>query len=171
MFQPQAYIDFEVYEDGVNLLGVAKATPPSIEYLTESFTGAGFGGEIEAVLIGMVKSMTLGLQFRSVTDAAINLLAPRKHQLELWVAEQYWDNVQTDVDVQADKYVFVVLPKKTDPGEVAPATVPSVSGDYAVYRYEAYKDGKELWVIDPFNYICRIGGVDYMDKVRKALGK
>ena len=26
--QPEAYIDFEVYEDSVNLVGVAKVTPP-----------------------------------------------------------------------------------------------------------------------------------------------
>ncbi len=30
--QPQAYLEFEVYEDNINLLGVAKATLPDITY-------------------------------------------------------------------------------------------------------------------------------------------
>lgn len=52
--QPEAYIDFEVYEDSVNLVGVAKVTPPDVEFLTASLTGAGITGTVEAVLIGMV---------------------------------------------------------------------------------------------------------------------
>ena len=33
MIQPQAYLEFEVYEDNINLLGIAKATLPEIAYL------------------------------------------------------------------------------------------------------------------------------------------
>ena len=57
--QPQAYLEFEVYEDNINLLGVAKATLPDITYLSQDMTGAGFGGTIEAVLIGMMEKMML----------------------------------------------------------------------------------------------------------------
>ena len=169
--QPEAYIDFEVYEDSVNLIGVANITPPDINYLTQTITGAGIGGNVEAVLVGMVDAMTLGMNFRSVTGAAVSLSTPTKHQLDLRVAEQYWNTVDAAKEVWADKYVMVVVPKSTSPGQIAPASASAASGQYTVYRYEAYKDGQELWVIDPFNQICRINGVDYMEPVRKALGK
>lgn len=171
MHQPEAYIDFEVYEGAVNFCGISKATLPDIAFLTQTITGAGIAGNIEAVLIGMVEAMTLGLNFRSVTDAATRLMTPEKHQLELRVAEQYWDTVNGKKNVQADKYVMVVIPKSTKPGTVAPASAADTSGEYSVYRYAAYKDGKTLWEIDPFNYICEIDGVDYMADVRRALGK
>lgn len=169
--QPEAYIDFEVYEDSVNLVGVAKVTPPDIEFLTASITGAGITGTIEAVLIGMVNTMTTTLNFRSVTDAATKLMSPKKHQLDLRVAEQYWDTVGVGKEVWADKYVLVVVPKKTSIGEIAPASAANVSGEYTTYYYAGYKDGEKLWEIDPFNQVCIVDGVDYLADVRKALGK
>ena len=88
MIQPQAYLEFEVYEDNINLLGIAKATLPEIAYLSQDMTGAGFSGTIEAVLIGMMEKMTLKLDFRSCTDAAVQLMSPKKHHIDLRVAEQ-----------------------------------------------------------------------------------
>ncbi len=169
--QPEAYIDFEVYEDSVNLLGIANITPPDITFLTQTITGAGISGNVEAVLVGMTDAMTLQMSFRSVTDAAVRLTSPKKHTLDLRVAEQYWNTTSAAKEVQADKYVMVVVPKTTSPGQIAPASQASASGQYSVYRYEAYKDGKQLWKIDPFNQICNIGGTDYMQPIRKALGK
>lgn len=45
------------------------------------------------------------------------------------------------------------------------------SGEYAVYYYAAYRDGRQLWEIDKRNMKCVIDGVDYMADARKALGK
>lgn len=171
MKQPEAYIDFEVYEDANTLLGVAKATLPDISFLTQSITGAGITGNVEAVLIGMVDAMTLTLNFRSATDAAVKLSAPKKHSIDLRVAEQFWDTVKVEKEIQADKYLMVVVPKKTSPGTVAPASAVDASGEYSVYSYKAVKDGKTLWNIDPFNQVCIFDGTDYLADVRKALGK
>ena len=64
-----------------------------------------------------------------------------------------------------------VIPKNFTPGDVVPATTSNANGEYSVYYYAAYKDGKQLWEIDQFSYICKIGGTDYMADIRKALGK
>ena len=66
---------------------------------------------------------------------------------------------------------LIVIPKNFNPGNVAPASAADANGEYSVYYYAGFKDGKKLWEIDPFNYICNIGGKDYMAAVRKALGK
>ena len=89
MNRPQAYISFEVYEDGIDLLGIAKATLPDISYLTSTITGAGMMGNIETPLAGMIDVMTLNLQFLSVTGAASKLLVPKKHHIDLRAVEQY----------------------------------------------------------------------------------
>jgi len=169
--QPEAYIDFEVYEGKKNFIGVASAVLPNINFLTQQITGAGISGNIEAVLIGMVDAMALTLNFRSATDAAVSLMSPKKHTVELRVAEQYWDTVNQEKHVFADKYVMTVIPKNFNPGNVAPASAADVSGEYSTYYYAGFRDGQKLWEIDPFNYICIIDGVDYMADVRKALGK
>lgn len=170
--QPETYVDFEVYDSEFgNLVGVGSATLPNVEFLTQSITGAGIGGTIEAVVVGMNNAMSLTLNFRSVTDAATKLMSPKKHVLDMRVAEQYWDTIEVEKQIHADKFVLTVVPKNTSVGAVTPATTAAVSGEYTVYRYEGYDDGTELFCIDPFNYICRIGGVDYSADIRAALGK
>lgn len=169
--QPEAYIDFEVYENSVNYLGISSAVMPSINYITQQITGAGISGNIDAVLIGMVDAMSTTLNFRSATDSAVTLLKPEKHTLDLRVAEQHWNTMNTERNVVADKYVMVCVPKNFAPGTVAPASLADTNLEMSVTYYAGYRDGKKLWEIDPFNYICNIGGTDYMADVRKALGK
>lgn len=171
MRQPEAYINFEVYEDGENFVGIAGATLPQVSYITQTIQGAGIAGNVEAVLRGMTEVMTLSLKFRSVTGAAVALMSPVKHSIDLRVAESYWDTVKGEKQVIADKYVMTVVPKTFNPGNIAPASAADASGEYSVYYYAAYFEGKVLWEIDPWNNICKINGVDYMAPVRAALGK
>ena len=171
MRRTEAYIDFTVYENSRDLLGVAKVTMPDIKFLTQTISGAGVAGNVEAVLKGMVDAMTLGLDFISATDSAVNLATPVKHNIDLRVAEQQWDTVGARSHVVADKFVLVVIPKGLTVGSIAQASPAAASGEYAVYYYAAYKGKKQLWEIDPYNYICKINGVDYMKEVRAALGK
>lgn len=169
--QPEALIDFEVYENNVNFIGISQATLPAINFLSQQITGAGIAGNVNAVLHGMVDAMTLTLNFRSATDAAVSLLEPRAHNIDLRVAEQYWDTVNSQRAILADKYVFVILPQNYTPGTIAPAALSDASGEYTVNYYAGYKRGKLLWEIDPFNYKCTINGIDYMAEVRRALGR
>lgn len=97
--------------------------------------------------------------------------APKKHQLDLRVAEEYWDVEAAEEGIWPEKYVVIVRPKSTDPGTVAPMAAADTSGEYAVYYYAAYRDGQQLWEIDKRNMKCVIMGTDYMADVRKALGK
>ena len=171
MLHPESIVDFEVYEDSVNFVGIAQVKLPDINYLTQDITGAGISGTVEAGLIGMIDKMSSTFNFRSATEAAVKLLKPEKHLLDIRVAEQHWDSVGTQRAIQADKYIMGVIPKNFTPGDVVPATTSNANGEYSVYYYAAYKDGKQLWEIDQFNYICKIGGTDYMAEIRKALGK
>lgn len=171
MRQPESYIDFAVYENGSEFIGVASATLPTVGFITQSISGAGIGGNIDAVIAGFLDAMSLTFNFRSVSDAAAGLMSPVKHQLDLRVAEQYWNTTAAQKEVQADKYVVVVIPKTTNLGNVAPASAADVSGEYSVYYFAGFKNGQTLFELDPWNQKCVIGGVDYYAPVKKALGK
>jgi len=171
MKQPAAYINLELYEDSVNLLGVANVKLPAITFPCVTISGAGMMGNMEVPLLGMIDSMTMDIKFLTATESAVSLMAPHKHQLDLRVAEEYWDTANADIGLWADKYVVIIRPKSTDPGTIAPMTAADASGQYVVYYFAAYKDGQQLWEIDKRNMKCVIGGVDYMADVRTALGK
>ena len=169
--QPAAYINLELYEDSVNLLGIAKVKLPAVTYPCVTIAGAGLMGNMEVPLYGMVDAMTLDIDFLTATTESVRLMTPTKHQLDMRVAEEYWEVEQAEVGVWADRYVVIIRPKTIDPGTVAPMASADTKGQFAVYYYAAYKDGKQLWEIDKRNMKCVINGVDYMADVRKALGK
>ena len=167
----QSVINFAVYEDSTEFVGLAKVTLPDLTALTQSISGAGIAGNIESVQLGHFEAMTLGLSFRNTTKQVIRLAEPRRHNIDLRIAQQDENTVKGAVETRSVKHVFVVIPKSTKGGTVAPASPTDGSGEYTVRYWANYIDGQKVMEIDPMNFICYINGVDYLADVRKALGK
>lgn len=167
----ESIINFAVYEDSVEYVGMAKASLPDLTALTQTISGAGIAGNVEAVILGHFDAMTLGLEFRTTTEQAIKLSEPRRHTIDLRVAQQIEDTVAGTVKVQAVKHLFVVVPKKDAGGSIAPAAPVDASGEYAVRYWATYIEGVKKREIDPLNFICFINGVDYLADVKRVLGK
>lgn len=167
----EATINFDVYEDAVEYLGMSEVTMPEISTLTQEIQGAGIAGNVEAVITGHLAAMSMTLNFRTVTDAAIRLCEPRIHNIDLRVAQQVQNTRTGTIEVGKLKYILKVRPKKFAPGKAAPASPADASGEYAVSYFAMYKDGVKKMEVDPFNYIYFINGKDYLEEVRKALGK
>ena len=167
----QSNINFAVYEDGQEYYGMASVTMPTLSNLVQSINGAGISGNIEAVILGHLDTMTLGLNFRTTTTASIRLSEPRRHQIDLRIAQQHEDPVNNSIDAVAEKHVMVVMPKSHNVGSISPASPSNGSGEYAVRYWATYINGVKVREIDPFNFICEINGVDYLAPVRSALGK
>lgn len=167
----QSVINFAVYEDGSEYVGMAKATLPDLTALTQSVSGAGIAGNIEAVIVGHYDAMTLGLNFRTTTKQSIKLSEPRKHQIDLRVAQQEEDTTKGEIATKAVKHILVVIPKSDKGGSIAPASPTDGSGEYSVRYWATYIDGKKYREIDPLNFKCYINGVDYLADTRSALGK
>ena len=89
----QSIINFAVYEDSIEYAGMAKVTLPDVTFLTQSISGAGIGGNIDAVILGHLEAMTLGLEFRTTTAQSIKLSEIRRHQIDLRVPVQYEDPI------------------------------------------------------------------------------
>ncbi|NMA36992.1 MAG: phage major tail tube protein [Papillibacter sp.] len=167
----QSVIDFAVYEDSVEFMGITRATLPDLTALTQTISGAGIAGNIESVIVGHFEAMTLELSFRNVTNHAIKLAEPRRHTIDLREVLQTEDTVSGAIETGRQKHIFVVNPKKFAPGSVAPASPNDASGEYAVRYWATYIDGVKVMEIDPINYKCFINGVDYCAGIRAGLGK
>ena len=162
---------FRSYEDAVDYLGISEATMPEVSNLVEEIQGAGIAGSVEAVVLGHTEAMTLTLNFRTVTSAAIRLAEPRIHNLDMRAAQQVRNATTGKIETVAAKHVMKVMPKKFSPGKLAAASAADASGEYAVSSYTLYLDGQKVIEIDPLNFIYTINGTDYLADVRKALGK
>ena len=164
-------INCALYEDANEYLGMGEVTLPDLEFMTEEISGAGIAGNIEEIIIGHLSAMTATLNFRTVCKAAVSLLEPRVHKLDLRVAQQQMNNRTSETEVSAIKHIMKVKPKKTALGKVSAATTSDASGEYSVLYYALYVDGVKVTEVDPLNFICIINGRDFLEEVRKALGK
>lgn len=167
----QSNINFEIYEDANRFLGVASATLPTLSWLTQTIQGVGIAGNIEAAIVGHLDALTLTLAFRTVTEEAISLAAPRVHNITLMVAAQDENSVTGEVEVRTIKHVMTIMPKSYNAGNVAPASPGDASGEYAVRHWSTYIDNKKTLEIDQRTYTCVVDGVDYLAPVRRALGR
>ena len=84
----QAVINFAIYEDSNEYCGLASVTLPDLTALTQTVSGAGIAGNIEAPILGHIDAMTLTLNFRTVTEQTVRLSEPRRHNIDLRVAQQ-----------------------------------------------------------------------------------
>lgn len=164
-------INFSVYEGANEFLGMAEATLPEISMITEEIKGAGIAGSFSGPYSGHFEPMSLTLNFRSTTKAAVQLMQPESHQIELRAAQQKWNSNSGKNEVEAVKHVAVVTPTKYAVGKLATASPTDASGEYSVSYYAMFIDGQKVIEIDIINFICFINGVDYLADVKKALGK
>ena len=167
----ETVINFAVYEEGTEFLGMAEVGLPEISNIVNEVKGAGINGTFESVALGHLEAMTLTLNFRTLVKSAIKLLEPRNHQIDLRVAQQSTENTSGETGVTKVKHVFIVRAKKLSPGKVAPATPADASGEYPVTYWATWIDGEKVLEIDILNFICFVNGKDWLADVKKALGK
>lgn len=167
----ESVINFAVYEDSVEYVGMAGVTLPNLAAIVQTLSGAGIAGNVEVPVLGHYDVMSLTLNFRTTTEHSVRLSEPRRHNIDLRMAQQIEDTVAGEVKVQSIKHVLVVGPKTDTGGTVAPAAPTNGSGEYSVRYWATYIDGAKVREIDPLNFICEVNGVDYLADVRKAIGK
>jgi len=167
----QSIINFAIYEDGSEYAGMAKATLPDITMLTQTISGAGIAGNIEAVIMGHIDAMSLTLNFRTLTAQSAKLSEPRRHTIDLRVAQQEEDPRIGIMTIKNVKHIMVVIPKKDSGGSISPASPADGSGEYAVRYWATYIDGVKVREVDPINFIHYVNGIDYLATVKRALGK
>lgn len=167
---PEKLINFRVYEDGTDLLGVADAELPSIEPMTDSVKGAGIAGEIDSPVLGQFGSMTLKLNWRTVTRPLLSLAQQKSHNLDLRGAIQVFNAASGEYIAKALKVVVRAIPKKTELGKLDVASGQDSSNEFEVVYIKIMLDGESMVEIDKYNYVCVIAGTDYLSAVRTALG-
>lgn len=167
---PEKLINFRVYEDGINLLGVADIELPEIEYMTEKIKGAGIAGEIDSPTIGHFGSMVVKINWRTIAKPLITLAAPKVHNLDFRGAIQVYDAGKGEYVISAVKVVVRCTPKKTGLGKFNPSSPTDTSSELEVSYMKLNIDEKTVAEIDKLNNICIIDGVDYLSDIRSALG-
>ena len=162
---------YDIYEDGERYLGTASVTLPTLNNVTQTISGAGLAGNSEVPAVGHPDTMTMTVNYRVTTPESIQLSEPRRHTIELRIAQQNEDPINNEIGARSEKHVMVVLPKSHNLGTAAPAAPSNGSGEYIVRYWATWLDGVKVREIDPFNFKYEVNGTDYLAPYRTALGR
>lgn len=168
---PEKGINFSVYLNGEDLLGVAEGTLPALESMTSEVKGAGVAGVIESPVIGHFNSTNFSLTWRTVTDNFLKLFDHSTNDLELFSALQQYDAGLGEYKVVQLRVYMKAITKTRTPGNLVVGDNMDTQMEFEVLYMKVYLDDKERVELDKYDYIYTVDGVDQLDEVARALGK
>ena len=167
---PEKGINFKVYLEGGEMLGIAEGTIPSLEAMTSEVKGAGIAGTIESIVLGHFSSTTFSLTWRTVTKDFMKLFDHKTHEIDLYSATQMYDAGLGEYRV-VQLHVFLKADTKTStPGNLVVGDNMDTQTEFEVRYMKIELDGKEWVEMDKLNDIYKVDGVDRLAEVRTALG-
>ena len=167
---PERGYNFKVYLNGTDMLGIAEANFPSIEFSTQEIKGAGIAGAIDSPNVGQTDSMTVSLTWRIIQKPIVKLAVPDVLNIEMWQDMESY-NAGAGRIRRTGAYAYMkARTKKLDLGKLVVGEVMDTQTEHEVYYLKLSIDGSEILEIDKYNYIYKIQGVDYMAEVRRNLG-
>ena len=167
---PEKLINFRVYKDSTDYIGLADVTLPRLEAMTETVSGAGIAGEIDSPTLGHYGSMETVLNWRTLEKNNLALAAPTGVQLDLRGAQQVYDSGTGKYVVRPVKIAIMGVPKNTELGKLEPGTTTDTANTIETTYLKVDVDGETVLEVDKYNSICNIDGEDFMADVREALG-
>lgn len=164
-------INFECYNAGNRLLGLATIDLPDIESMTAEISGAGIGGKIDWPVRGMFENIATTLHFRVVYEGSGQYLSQGSgHMMSLRGASEEYDASSGERKVMPIKIDLRGHSSKLGLGKLEPGTDMESELEITLDYLKVTIDGKEVLELDKFNYIYSVNGVDFLSDVRDALG-
>lgn len=167
---PDKNVNFMVYSESNILYGVAEVTLPDFESMSESMSGAGIAGEAEIPVIGHFGSMSMTLQWRTVTKEAMALTTPEAHTLVLRGVWQAYDSGAGELQTSNVRITVKAMPKNLSLGSLNVGNSSDSESEFEILYIKVVIDEQEHVELDKYSYIFRVDGKDYLESVRKGLG-
>jgi P2 family phage contractile tail tube protein len=95
---------------------------------------------------------------------------PERHTWELREVQQTVENTG-ELEPTGVKHIVKGLPKKMDGGSLKSHSTSDPNTVASVLYWAEFRNGERMLELDPLNDVCFMNGVDYLEPVRKALGK
>ena len=167
---PEKLVEFKVYSDSNDLLGVSDIELPTLEFMTETIKGAGIAGEVDSPTVGHFSSMEIKMTWRTLHRKLFKLAGNRTKVLDCRGAQQNIDRSTGEYKIDKVRVIIKGMPKKVGLGKFETASVVGSSTVLEAIYLKITVNDKTVVEIDKYNSIANIGGTDFLQEVRDALG-
>lgn len=168
---PEKSINFSVYLNGDDLLGVAEGTLPTLESMTSEVKGAGIAGVVESPVIGHFNSTNFSLTWRTVTDKFMKLFDHNTNDLDLFAALQQYDTGLGEYRTVSLHVYMKAITKTRTLGNLVVGDNMDTQVEFEVTYMKIELNDKARVELDKYDYIYAVDGVNELEDVRRALGK
>lgn len=168
---PEVIHDFNLYKDGNVLLGLTgEVSLPIFEAMTETISGAGILGEIDASVIGRFGSMTQEIPFRAINTDFLSLLNPNTPaNLTLRGAIQQLNPSTGAVSMVGVRVVLRGICKSVTPGTVKQGGPMDSSVSMELTYILIELNGKSAIELNKLAGVYKVNGQDLLAAVRKLI--
>lgn len=167
---PERLVNFTVFDENDNRLGVATVDLPEIALMTDTVSGSGIAGEIDTPVLGHYQPMTATLHWRTIEAESVKFLTQKSHQLQFRGSQQVYDAGQGALVTVPVRAVMKLTPKRYALGSLEPGATVEGENEFEVTYIKLFVDGDEVLEIDKYNFISKINGEDSLESVRQDLG-
>lgn len=167
---PERLINFRVYNDNNDLLGIATVDLPEIEAMSDTVSGAGIAGEVESPVLGHFSSMTTSFSWRTIEPSAMTLAQQKAHSVEVRGSQQVYDAANGTYSTVPVRASMRIVPKTVTLGTFEPGATTDSEQEFEVLYIKLFVNGKEVLEIDKYNYVAKFGDQDSLASVRADLG-
>lgn len=167
---PERLINFRVYNNSNDLLGIATVELPEIEAMSDTVSGAGIAGEVESPVLGHFSPMQTSFSWRTIEKAAMTLAQQKAHAVEVRGSQQVYDAANGTYSTVPVRVSMRIVPKNVSLGSFEPGSTTDSEQEFEVLYIKVFLNGKEVLEIDKFNYVAKFGDQDALASVRSDLG-
>lgn len=166
---PDKLIGFTIFKNGKRI-GAADIELPTIEYMSDTLSGAGIAGETETPALGQLKSMNAKFNFRTLFSGISEFIEPEGKFTVCRGSIQQYDTGTGQLRPVPVKLTMLGLPKSIALGKFEVGNKTDTSAEVELTYLQVFVDNKEILEIDKMNYKCAIDGKDYLEEVQSQLG-
>lgn len=167
---PEKLVEFKVYSESNDLVGVSDIELPSLDFMTETVKGAGIAGEVDSPTIGHFKSTTVKLTWRTLEPEIFALAGNKTKLLDCRGAQQSIDRSTGEYKINKVRVIIKGTPKAVGLGKFETASTVGTTTEIETIYLKIVINDKTVVEIDKYNSIANIGGTDFLQEVRDALG-
>ncbi|PTE15911.1 phage major tail tube protein [Pseudogemmobacter blasticus] len=164
MALPRIIKNFNAFVDGISYFGLAsEAKLPAVKVQTEGHRGAGMDGPV-GVDVGM-EALSAEITFTEWSSAVLKKLGRTERFVLRPAAGSSTDFSATTIIATMSGLITV-----SEPSDLKPGTAATLKIGMDVRTYKLEMDNEVIYEIDLVNAIRRIGGVDQLAEIRRAMG-
>lgn len=168
---PERTINYRVSVEGQrDPVGTATVDLPELTPMTDTISGAGIAGEYDSPTIGHLESMSVTLNFRTITGSMASLARPGAIDLTLRASMQQYDSATGITSTSRVRIAIRGINKGLALGSIEPSAVTDSTVEFEVLALRLFVDDKEVIGIDKAAFKYVVNGIDYLAQVRADLG-